>query len=142
MGIDEENSMDTMKFPRTPPALMLMAVLAVCGGCHKKPPPPVADVAGAQAEAQAAVAKAKLEARNGIKSAVKIAGPDSKDVVRAKITGAFDVAMTRADGDRKVAGEKCLTLEPSAQQACNDKAEADYQAAVAQAKAKRDSQLR
>ena len=128
---------------RLVPTAALVAILGVCGGCQKKPVPvAVPDVAAAQLEAQQEVAKAKAEARNGIKSATKIMGPDSKDVARAKITGAFDIAMTRADGNHKVANEKCLTLEPSAQQACKDKAEADYQTAVSQAKAARDSQLR
>lgn len=124
------------------PTAAAIALLAFSAGCHKKlPPTPVADVAGAQLEAQQAVAKAKLEAKNGVKSAVKNMGPDSKDAARARISGAFDIAMTRADGDRSVANEKCLTLEQPAQQACKDKVEADYQAAVSQAKAKRDSQL-
>ena len=96
---------------RLAPTAAMLAILGVCGGCQKKPAPvAVPDVAAAQLEAQQEVAKAKAEARNGIKSATKIMGPDSKDVARAKITGAFDIAMTRADGNHKVADEKCLTL--------------------------------
>lgn len=121
----------------------LFAMLAICVGCEKKPAPvAVPDVAAAQLKAQQEVAKAKLEAKNGIKSAVKIGGADSSDVIRAKITGTFDIAMTRAEGNHKVADEKCLNLDQSAQPACKDKAEADYQAAMAQAKENRDSQLR
>ena len=132
-----------LTFIRLASTTAVFAMLAVCGGCQKKPAPvAVPDVAAAQLEAQREVAKAKLEAKNGVKSAVKIMGADSKDVARAKITGAFDIAMTRADGNHKVANEKCMTLEQSAQQACKDKADADYQTAVSQAKAVRDSQLR
>ena len=128
---------------RLAPAAAVFAMFAVCGGCQKKPAAAsVPDVAAAQLEAQQEVAKAKLEARNGVKSAVKIMGADSKDAVRARVTGAFDIAMTRADGNHKVANEKCLTLEQSAQQACKVKADADYQTAVSQAKTVRDSQRR
>jgi hypothetical protein len=132
-----------LNFFRPASTVAVFAMLAVCSGCQKKPAPvAVPDVAAAQLEAQQEVAKAKLEAKRGVNSAVKIGGPDSSDVARAKITGAFDIAMTRAEGNRKVADEKCLTLEQSAQQSCKEKAEADYQAAMAQAKAKRDEQLR
>jgi hypothetical protein len=68
-------------------------------------------------------------------------GVESKDVARARVTGAFDVAMARADGDHKVAIEKCMTLDPSSQQSCKDKADGDYQSAAAKAKATRASQL-
>jgi hypothetical protein len=117
-------------------------MLGFSGGCHKKPAPVAtpADVAAAQQEAQREVDQAQIEARKDVKSAVKIMGVDSKDVARAKITGAFDIAMAHADGDHKVAIEKCMALEPSAQQPCKDKAEIDYQSAVAKAKAIRVSQ--
>jgi predicted small lipoprotein YifL len=120
----------------------LIAMLGVIGGCHQKPPPVAtpADVAAAQQEAQREVKQAQLEARKDVKSAAKVMGVDSKDVARAKVTGAFDVAMAHADGDHKVAIEKCLTLDPPAQPACKDKAETDYQSAVAKAKAIRVSQ--
>jgi hypothetical protein len=120
----------------------LFAALVISGGCHKKPAPAAtpADVAAAQQEAQREVDQAQVEARKDVRSAAKIMGMDSKDVARARITGAFDIAMARADGDHKVATEKCLTLEPSAQQPCKDKADSDYQFSVAKAKAYRESQ--
>jgi hypothetical protein len=119
-------------------------MLGILGGCHQKAPPVAtpADVAAAQQEAQHEIEQAKLEARKDIKSETKIMGADSKDVSRARVTGAFDIAMAHADGDHKVAIEKCLTLEPAAQQSCKDNAEVDYQSAVAKAKADRASQQR
>jgi predicted small lipoprotein YifL len=116
-------------------------ILGVLGGCHQKAPPTAtaADVAAAQQEAQHEVEQAKLEAKKDIKSETKIMGADSKGVARARVTGAFDIAMAHADGDRQVAIQKCLMLEPSAQQSCKDNAEADYQAAAAKAKANRAS---
>jgi Tfp pilus assembly major pilin PilA len=119
----------------------VVVILGVLGGCHQKAPPAAtaADVAAAQQEAQHEVEQAKLEAKKDIKSETKIMGADSTGVARARVTGAFDVAMAHADGDRKVAIQKCLMLEPSAQQPCKDNAEADYQSAVAKAKANRAS---
>jgi hypothetical protein len=124
------------------PAVTLSVVLGICGGCHQKPPPvaTLADVASAQQEAQREISQAQVEAKKDVKSAVKIMGVDSKDVARAKVTGAFDIAMAHADGDHKVTLEKCMTLDPSAQQPCKDKADADYQSAVDKAKASRVSQ--
>jgi predicted small lipoprotein YifL len=122
----------------------VVVMLGILGGCHQKAPPVAtpADVAAAQQEAQHEIEQAKLEARKDIKSETKIMGADSKDVSRARVTGAFDIAMAHADGDHKVAIEKCLTLEPAAQQSCKDNAEVDYQSAVAKAKADRASQQR
>ncbi len=120
----------------------VLVMLGILDGCHQKASPVAtpADVAAAQQEAQHEIDQAKIEARKDIKSETKIMGADSKDVARARVTGAFDVAMAHADGDHKVAIQKCLTLEPAAQQSCKDNAEVDYQSAVAKAKASRTSQ--
>jgi hypothetical protein len=129
------------KWIRLAPTAAVFVMLGICGGCHHKPSPVAtpADVAAAQQEAQHEVAQAQVEARKDVKSAAKVMGVDSKDVARARVTGAFDIAMAHADGDHKVAIEKCMTLEPSAQQSCKDKADIDYQSAVAKAKAIRAS---
>jgi hypothetical protein len=126
---------------RLAPTVAAFAMTGLCG-CHQKPPPVAtpADVAAAQQEAQHEVEQAQVEAKRDVKSAAKVMGVDSKDVARAKITGAFDIAMAHADGEHKVATEKCMTLEPSAQQPCKDNADTDYQSAVAKAKAARISQ--
>jgi hypothetical protein len=137
-----ETTVRPQEWIRLVPMAALSVMLGICGGCHQKPPPvaTAADVAAAQQEAQHEIDQAQVEARKDVKSAAKIMGVDSKDVARAKVTGAFDIAMAHADGDHKVALEKCMTLEPSAQQPCKDKAEVDYQSAVARAKAFRVSQ--
>ena len=120
----------------------VVVILGFLGGCHQKAPPvaTAADVAAAQQEAQHEIEQAKIEARKDVKSETKIMGADSKDVARARVVGAFDIAMAHADGDHKVAIQKCMILEPAAQQPCKDSAEVDYQSAVAKAKADRTSQ--
>jgi hypothetical protein len=112
-------------------------------GCHQSKTPAVsdADVAAAQAQAIKEVQDARVEARKDLKNASKQAGPDSKNAEIARVTGSFDVAMASADGDHKVALEKCLTLATTDQQACKDQADAQYQAAAASAKAARVSKL-
>jgi hypothetical protein len=134
--------MRQQKWNRLALTAAVFVMLGIFGGCTQKQPPVAtpADVAAAQEEAQREVEEARVEARKDVKSAAKIMGVDSKDVARARLTGAFDIAMAHADGDHKVATEKCMTLEPSAQQSCKDKADVDYQSAVASAKAKRVSQ--
>jgi hypothetical protein len=117
-------------------------MLALSLGCQRsKQPPPVTanDVTAAQAQAQKEVADARVEATKDIKSAVKLAGSQSNVAAAAKITGSYDIAMAKADGDHQVAQEKCLLLAPPAQPPCKDEADALYQSAVAAAKASRTS---
>jgi hypothetical protein len=137
-----EADVQPLEWIRLAPTAAVFVMLAICGGCQKKPSPVAtpADVAAAQQEARHEIDQAQVEARKDIKSAAKIMGVDSKEMARARITGAFDIAMAHADGDHKVSIEKCMTLEPSAQQSCKDKADSDYQSAVAKAKAFRVSQ--
>jgi hypothetical protein len=117
-------------------------MLAALSACHraKSPVATEADVAAAQEDAQKELAQAKTEAKKDLKNAVKLAGADSREVAHAKVTGAFDIAMAQADGAHKVAIEKCMTLDPNAQQACKDQADADYQTAATNAKALRVAQ--
>jgi hypothetical protein len=120
----------------------LMAITGTFSGCHQKTHAvTAADVAARQAEAQKELSEARLEAKKDVRNAAKLAGADSKNVMVARATGSFDVAMANADGAHKVAIEQCLTLPKDAQQPCKDRADADYQAAVADAKALRVAQL-
>jgi hypothetical protein len=119
-------------------ALLLMFV----AGCHRKPPAPQAthsDVEATQQEARHEVDQARIEASKDVKSALKTMGADSKNVVAAKLTGAYDIAMAQADGDHKVALEKCLALPPQQQQSCTAQADLDYATAKTNAKASRAS---
>jgi hypothetical protein len=115
-----------------------IAALAFVAGCHpdKTPHATAQDIEAAKQEAQREVEQARKEASKGIKSAEKVSG-SSRDVAQAKAAGAYDIAMVKADGERKVATEKCLTLQATMQQACKDQADADYETAKATAKATR-----
>ena len=113
-----------------------VAALALMAGCHshKTQPPTAQDIDAAKQKAQREVEKARAEATRDVKSAEKIGG-SSRGVQQAKAEGAYDIAMVKAEGDHKVATEKCLTLQASQQQACRDQADADYESAKAAAKA-------
>jgi predicted small lipoprotein YifL len=125
------------------PALLGLLILASSAGCDRpKPQATPGDVAAAQAQAQKEVEAARAEATKDVKSAVKIAGSQSHDVTIAKATGSFDIAMAQADGDHQVALKKCLLLAVSAQPACKDQADLDYQTLVAAAKENRASHQR
>jgi hypothetical protein len=54
-------------------------------------------------------------------------------------TDAYELSVAQADGDRKVAIQKCETLSGHDQRLCKDQADADYEAAKAIAKATRVS---
>jgi hypothetical protein len=51
----------------------------------------------------------------------------------------YDVAIAKADGDRKVAVEACEALQGDAQENCKKQAEDAYETAKAQAQATRDA---
>ena len=122
------------------PIVSAVACAALISGCGKAKPPPVPsaqDIEVAKQEAQRQVAEARAEASKDVKSAAKVSGADAAVVNQAKITGAYDVAMTKADGDRKVALAQCMTLQTDLRQGCNDKANADYDSTAAAAKAAR-----
>lgn len=127
---------------RTIPSVVLLASLL--GACHhdKQVVVTQADVDAAQQEAKHEVEQARLEAKKDLKNAAKIGGADSPDVTHARVTGSFDIAMARADGDHKIATEKCMLLDSTAQPSCKIQADADYQTAVTSAKALRVSQQR
>jgi hypothetical protein len=59
----------------------------------------------------------------------------TNDLNNANAKGAYDVAMAQADGDHKVALQRCDGLSGDSQKACKDQADAKYDLAKANAKA-------
>jgi hypothetical protein len=123
------------------PALALMA-LAVMSGCNK-PKSPVAvagDVASAQRHEAAAVAAARNDATKNVDGAEQKVDEKAADLNNAQATGAYDVALAQADGDHKVAVAKCEMLAGDDQRRCKDRADADYDAVKAGARARETAQ--
>jgi len=89
-------------------------------------------------------AKSPDAAANDIAAAGNSANKEVADAQRDRqkdmSSDTYDVAVARADGDHKVAIQKCDTLEGHAQKACKDQADADYEAAKANAKANKVAQ--
>jgi hypothetical protein len=96
-----------------------VAALAVIAGCNNAKSPDTAahDIAAADQSAAAKVADAQRDAQKDMSA------------------DAYNVAVAQADGDHKVAIQKCETLQGHDQQVCKDQADADYEAAKANAKA-------
>ena len=119
--------------------LSLVVLLAVAGasGCdHAKSPDAVAnDVAAAQAKRASEGADAKQDAAKDENKAEAKVDDKTADLNNANAKGSYDVAMAQADGDHKVALQKCEALSGDSQKACKDQADAKYDLAKANAKA-------
>jgi hypothetical protein len=117
-------------------ALAVLAVAAASGCNQAKSPDAVAnDVAAAQAKRAAQVADAKQDAAKDENKAEAKVEDKTNDLNKVNAQGAYDVAMSQADGDHKVAIQKCEAMSGDAQKACKDQADAKYDLAKANAKA-------
>ena len=123
-----------MRIPMTS-AIALCAVLAA--GCDKpKSPDAVAhDVAAAEQKASNEVSSSEKDASKDIGNAADKVGDKLTDLNNVAAKDAQNIAIAKADGDRKVALAQCSALAGNAQKKCKDEADADYNAAKANAKA-------
>jgi hypothetical protein len=119
--------------------LLLAAVLAssALAGCNnaKSPDAVAKDVADARAKRDSEVASAKQEAAKSEGKAESKVDDKTADLNNANAKGAYDVAMAQADGDHKVALQRCDSISGDSQKACKDRADAQYDLAKANAKA-------
>jgi hypothetical protein len=115
---------------------MTIAVLIIAGCDSAKSPDTVAkDVAAAQQKAAAEVANSEKAAEKDLNKAADKVDDTLVNFSNAAAKDAYNLALAKADGDRKVALANCLALGGDAQKTCKDQAEADYGAAKANAKA-------
>jgi hypothetical protein len=96
-----------------------IAAFALLEACNNAKSPDTAahDIAAADQSAASKVADAQRDAQKDMSA------------------DAYNIAVAQADGDHKVAIQKCETLQGHDQQVCKDQADADYDAAKANAKA-------
>ena len=114
----------------------LLAVAAASGCNNAKSPDAVAnDVSAAQAKRASEVANAKQDAAKDANKAEAKVDDKTTDLNNVNAKGSYDVAMAQADGDHKVALQKCDSLSGDPQKACKDQADAKYDLAKANAKA-------
>ena len=121
-------------------ALLISAVLGsflLAAGCNdaKSPDTVAKDVASAEQSASKEVAKSEDSASKDVGNAADKVGDKLVDLNNVAAKDSYNVAVAKADGDRKIALANCQSLAGEAQKTCKDQADADYTAAKASAKA-------
>ena len=113
-----------------------MTILILAGCDSAKSPDSVANsVATAEKKAAAEVANSEKAAEKNLDKAADNVGDKLTDFNNAAAKDAYDLAVAKADGERKVAQANCLALAGDAQRTCKNQADADFDAAKADAKA-------
>jgi hypothetical protein len=116
--------------------ILVVAALALAGCNNSKSPEDVSkDVANAEQKANNEVKKSEDRAQSALdKSYEKVNNQEIKfnnDAAHQT----YNVAVAKADGNRKVALATCESQSGDAQRACRDQAEVDYNTARADARA-------
>ena len=113
-------------------------------GCNnaKSPDSVAKDVAAAQQKASSEVDRSEKDASKDIGKAADKVDDKLVDLNNAAAKDSYNLAVAKADGNRKVALANCEAAAGDAQKACKDQANADYNAAVADAKAASQSDKR
>ena len=113
-----------------------MAVLMATGCDSAKSPDTVEKkVAAAEQKAATEVANSEKAAEKDLNKAAEKVDDKLLAFNNAAAQDAYNLAVAKADGDRKIALANCLSVGGDAQKACKDQAEADFGAAKANAKA-------
>lgn len=124
------------------PLIAFTAAVALASGCDRAKSPQAAanDIAEARQSAAQEVNEANRDAAKDINAASKDLQDKASELADSNAKAAYDVALARADGDHKVAVQNCMTQNGDAQKLCKDRADAEYDAAKANAKATRVAQ--
>jgi hypothetical protein len=118
------------------------ATLMLITACNnaKSPDAVDKDVAAAQQKAATEVSKSEDAAAKDMGKAADKVDDKLVDLNNAAAKDAYDLAVAKADGDRKVALANCKAASGDAQKTCKDQANAEYDAAKATAKAAAEAQ--
>jgi hypothetical protein len=117
-------------------AAIATAVLTAAGCDSAKSPDTVEKkVAAAEQTAATEVANSEKAAEKDLNKAAEKVEDQLLAFNNAAARDAYNLAVAKADGDRKIALANCLSLGGDAQKACKDQAEADFGAVKANAKA-------
>ena len=111
--------------------LALLAVTLSTAACNKAESPSEVqkDVAVSTEKAASETTEARATAANKINDKVQDLGKSEQGVATAVREGAYEVAIAQADGEHKIAIQKCEALSGAQQSACKDRADADYKLA-------------
>jgi hypothetical protein len=122
---------------------IVMTFIVVSGCNNAKSPEAVAkDVAAAEQKASTEVANSEKDASKDLGKAADKVDDKLVDLNNTADKDAYNLAVAKADGTRKVALANCSAASGNAQKSCKDQADADYNAAVADAKAAAQSDNR
>jgi ABC-type enterochelin transport system substrate-binding protein len=113
--------------------------LAACNQA-KSPETVAKDTATAEQKAANEVAKSENSAAKDLNAAAGKVDDKLVAFNNAAARDAYNLAIAKADGDRKVALAACESASGDAQKQCKDQAEADYNAVKANAKAAAQSE--
>ena len=116
---------------------IFMVASLVLAGCNKsKSPEDVSkDVAKAEQKANNEVTKSEERAQRALDKSYEKVNDQEIKFNNDAAHQTYNVAIAKADGNRKVALAICESQSGDAQKACKDQAEADYTTARANAKA-------
>jgi hypothetical protein len=116
--------------------ILTIAVLALAGCNKSKSPEDVSkDVANAEQKAINEVKKSEDRAQSALDKSYEKVNSQEIKFNNDAAHQTYNVAIAKADGNRKVTLATCESLSGDAQKACKDQAEADYKAARADARA-------
>jgi hypothetical protein len=114
----------------------VVGVVLICGCNNAKSPDAVAkDVANSEQKAAAEVSKSEEKASSDLGKAADHVEDKVVAFNNTAAKDAYDIAIAKSDGDRKIALANCSALSGNDQKRCKDQADADYDAAKANAKA-------
>jgi hypothetical protein len=120
-------------------AILTTLCIAACNN-PKSPDTVAKDVAKAEQKASTEVAKSEDSAAKDLNGAADKVDDKVVAFNNAAAKDAYNLAVAKADGNRKVALANCESASGDAQKMCKDQAEADYAAAKANAKAAAQSE--
>jgi len=116
--------------------IFVAAALALAGCNKSKSPEDVSkDVAKAEQKANSEVAKSEERALSALDKSYEKVNDQEIKFNNDAAHQTYNVAIAKADGDRKVALATCEAQSGAAQKACKDRAEDDYKTARADARA-------
>jgi hypothetical protein len=116
--------------------IFMLAALAQAG-CNKSKSPEVVskDVANAEQKANNEVKKSEDRAQSALDKSYEKVNDQEIKFNNDAAHQTYNVAIAKADGNRKVALATCESQSGEAQKACKQQAETDYQSARADARA-------
>src|SRR5260370_36730723 len=115
--------------------IFVVAALALAGCNKSKSPEDVSkDVANAEQKASNEVTKSEDRAQRALDKSYEKVNDQEIKFNNDAAHQTYNVAVAKADGNRKVALATCESQSGDAQRACKDQAEADYKSARADAR--------